>query len=189
MKVVCISGHARHGKDTTAEILRNVLWSRGKRVLVTHYADLLKFMCKQLFAWDGIKDEHGRHILQYVGTDIIRAQYPDFWVDFIIQELQLFKDHWDFVLIPDCRFPNEVDRLREEGYEAVLLKVIRSDMQNGSADEQLTDQQKAHISETAMDHVVPDYLIENTGTLVDLTDAVLHFVSFLCGGDFLNGGE
>lgn len=183
MKIVCISGHARNGKDTTAEILRNVLWSRGKRVLITHYADLLKFMCEKLFSWDGKKDEHGRHILQYVGTDIIRAQRPDFWVDFIIQELELFGDNWDYVLIPDCRFPNELERLKEEGHDVIHLRVSRP------STEELTKDQAAHPSETALDHSVPDYLIVNDGSLVDLTGMVLRFVAFACGEEFLNGGE
>lgn len=183
MKVVCISGHARHGKDTTAETLRNVLWSRGQRVLITHYADLLKFMCEKLFGWDGKKDERGRHILQYVGTDIIRAQKPDFWVDFIIEILQLFEDQWDFVLIPDCRFPNEIERLREAGYDTVHLRVFREDVA------QLTPEQAAHPSETALDGTAADYVIENNAGLVELLDSVLHFTSFMCGKEFLNGGE
>ena len=41
---------------------------------------------------DGLpdKDEKGRHILQYVGTDVIRKQAPDFWVDFISSVLTYF---------------------------------------------------------------------------------------------------
>ena len=103
LKVICISGKARSGKDTSAEALRKILWGYGKRVLIIHNADLLKYICKTLFLWDGKKDARGRHILQYVGTDIVRAQRPDFWVDYIISILTLFGDSWDYVLIPDCQ--------------------------------------------------------------------------------------
>ena len=101
MKIICISGVARSGKDTTAGLIQRRLHGNGKRVLVTHYADLLKFMCSQLFGWDGQKDERGRHILQYVGTDVIRKQLPDFWVDFIIQELRLFLCYHSGLSIPE----------------------------------------------------------------------------------------
>ena len=46
--ILC-SGRARHGKDTSAEIIKDNLETRGYRVLVTHYADLLKYICKNGF--------------------------------------------------------------------------------------------------------------------------------------------
>lgn len=184
MRVICVSGKARHGKDTVAEMLQNILWSRGKRVLLTHNADLLKFMCKNLFGWNGEKDEHGRHILQYVGTDVIRAQEPDFWVDFIVKELELFHDQWDCVLIPDCRFPNEIEKLKHAGHEVIHLRVCRPD-----CDADLTEEQKMHPSETALDDVSPDYTICNDGTLVDLMASALQFIAAAYGQQFLNGGE
>ena len=45
MKVLCISAKARHGKDTAAEIIKEYLESLNKKVLIIHYADLLKFVC------------------------------------------------------------------------------------------------------------------------------------------------
>ena len=101
MKILCISGKAQHGKDTTANYLYNELKDKGYKVMITHYADLLKFICSNMFGWDGKKNEKGRHLLQYVGTDIIRKQKPDYWVDFIISILELFPNEWEYVLIPD----------------------------------------------------------------------------------------
>lgn len=63
MKIICISGHAQHGKDTFAKMLEEELELRNQKVLVTHYADLVKYICKQFFGWDGQKDEAGRHLL------------------------------------------------------------------------------------------------------------------------------
>ena len=57
MKVILISGKAQHGKDTSALILEEIYEAENKRVLITHYADLLKYICKQYFNWDGKKDE------------------------------------------------------------------------------------------------------------------------------------
>ena len=171
MKVVCISGRAQHGKDTSAEMMRKYLWGYGKKVLITHYADLLKYICRQFFHWNGEKDERGRTLLQYVGTDVVRVQRPDFWVKFISDVLDMFDNEWDYVLIPDCRFPNEVSMLRSRGFDVVHVNVVRDGYDNG-----LTDEQRSHPSETAMDGIVADFIIENNGGLTDLNRAVIQFI-------------
>lgn len=167
MKVIVLSGKARHGKTSTGELLKEALEADGYRVLITHYADLLKYVCKQFFGWDGVKDERGRSILQYVGTDVVRKQAPDFWVGFVSSILKLFYNNWDFVLIPDCRFPNEIQKLKSEGFYVTHLRVVREDFDNG-----LTEEQKQHPSETALDDVEPDAYIMNGGTMKDLRRAV-----------------
>ena len=59
MKVICISGKAGHGKDTFAGFLKKSLEEQYKRVLITHYGDLIKYVCEKFFEWDGMKDEKG----------------------------------------------------------------------------------------------------------------------------------
>lgn len=171
MKVICISGKAQHGKDTTAAILREELEADGYRVLTTHYADLLKYICKSFFDWNGVKDEYGRHILQYVGTDIIRAKRPDYWVEFIGGVLELFKDNWDYAIIPDCRFPNELEYLRDHGFDVTHLRVVRPNF-----DSPLTEEQQNHPSETALDGYPPDQYIENSGDLDCLRRKIVDWI-------------
>ena len=101
MRVICISGQAGAGKDTVGQIMKEQLERQGKSVLITHNADLLKYLCRTLFDWDGQKDEAGRSLLQYVGTDVVRKQRPDFWVNFLISIFDLFGDNWDYAIIPD----------------------------------------------------------------------------------------
>lgn len=161
--VICVSGKAQHGKDTVANILCDTLTKKGYRVLVTHYADLLKYICKTFFGWDGKKDEGGRHILQYVGTDVVRQQRPNFWVDFVISIIELFGDNWDYVIIPDTRFPNEVSAIKEHFPTAKHLRVIRDGF-----DSSLTAEQKGHPSETALDDSIPDAVVNNGGSLAEL---------------------
>ena len=163
MKILAISGHAQNGKDTVAGLLRDSLKADGNSVLVTHYADLLKYMCRTFFDWDGNKDENGRHILQYVGTDIIRKQAPDFWVDFVSSVLTYFNDNWDYVLIPDTRFPNEIDKLISNGFNVVHIRVVRPNFKST-----LTEEQRRHPSETALDNVNPDFYIYNEGSMEEL---------------------
>lgn len=177
MKVIAISGKAQAGKDTTANILKEILEANKYRVLIIHYADLLKFICKQFFGWDGNKDEYGRHLLQYIGTDVVRVRQPDFWVDTLISILKLFPDEWDYVLIPDCRFPNEIDQIRYPVFDTTHLRIVRPNYDN-----HLTQEQKEHPSETALDNTEADYYIMNDGTIEDLKEKIIDYIVSNNGG-------
>ena len=90
------------------------------------------------------KNNFGRDLLQYVGTNVIRKQRPDYWVDFVIDFLSMFKNQWDYVIIPDCRFPNEIDKWREGDWEIIAVKINRLNFKTP-----LTLEQQAHPSEVA----------------------------------------
>lgn len=178
MKVIAISGHAMNGKDTVAGMIRDELKERNERVLIAHYADLLKYICRTFFGWNGEKDAYGRHLLQYVGTDVIRKHAPDFWVSFLADILQYFGENWDYVLIPDTRFPNEIEELRSRGFDVMHVRVERHNF-----DSPLTEEQKKHPSETALDDVEADWYIPNGYGLDELRRTVNAFVKEELYGD------
>lgn len=171
MKVILISGKAQHGKDTTAGMLKSALEADGFSVLIAHYGDLVKYICKTFFNWDGNKDEAGRTLLQYVGTEIIRERDENYWVRFVGEMLIFFNGKWDYVVIPDCRFPNEVDYLKKMGLDTIHMRVIRDNFISP-----LTEEQQSHPSETALDNIIPDYCIHNDGTQRDLQGKVIQWV-------------
>ena len=171
MKVILISGKAQNGKDTVADFLHKALVNDGKRVLVTHYADLLKYICTNYFGWDGNKDAIGRQMLQYVGTDVIRKQNPTLWVDFVAMMLKYFHENWEYVIIPDCRFPNEVTTMVENGFDTIHIRVVRNNFESP-----LTEEQQQHPSETALDNVEPDYCIFNDGTLSEVEENITKWI-------------
>ena len=168
LKIYAISGKAQHGKDTVANALYEVLTEKGYRVLLTHYADLLKYIAKTFFDWNGEKDEKGRTLLQYIGTDVVRVERPDYWVEFIIDILRLFGENWDYVIIPDTRFPNEIDKLKEYFENVVHLRIVRPDFTST-----LTPEQLNHPSEIALDNIEPDYVFWNRGTIEDIKDKLM----------------
>lgn len=167
-KVICISGKAGHGKDTFGQYLYEDLISLNKSARIFHFADLVKFICKQYFDWNGEKDEAGRHLLQYIGTDVIRNQNENYWVDFIINLLTMLDGTWDYIVIPDCRFPNEADRFKDSIFKTYIVRVNRPDYVST-----LTEEQQKHTSETAMDNYDFDKVVFNN-SLADLAfDAAL----------------
>lgn len=174
MTILTLSGKAESGKDKTAELIKDELESMGYQVLVCHFADLLKYICTQYFGWDGKKDEEGRTLLQVVGTDTIRNKDNDFWVNFIKSILQFFPEEWDFVIIPDCRFPNEITSFKEDGYNCIATRIVRPNYEN-----HLTEEQRKHPSETALDDFKFDSEIINPGTNEGLEIEVKGYINQL----------
>ena len=170
-KVILINGKARHGKDTVGQYLYKQLSINGNSVLITHYGDLLKYICKEFLGWNGKKDERGRTMLQNVGTNVVRKKYPNYWVDFILQMADFFSECWDYIVIPDVRFPNEINLWKEKGYDVVTINVNRPDFNNG-----LTEEQNKHESETYDLTSLSDIFISNDGSKQDLFDKVKEII-------------
>lgn len=171
IRVIAISGKAGSGKDTSAVMMADILQHKGERVLITHYADLLKYICRTFFGWDGKKDENGRRLLQYVGTDVVRKTDPDFWVNFVRDVMLFFDGRWDYVLIPDVRFPNELTQIQNAGFNVIHVRLQRDEAQQG-----MPEEQKNHPSETAMDDCDPNILLVNDGDLQELRSKIAELI-------------
>lgn len=167
MKVFLISGHAQHGKDTVGGFIKKIKDEEGKRSLIIHYADFLKFFCKTYLNWNGEKDQKGRTLLQQWGTNVCRANYENIWVDMMVALLKGVSTEYDYVIIPDVRFPNEVTEI-QKNFNTVVLRIERPNFDNG-----LTLEQRHHSSEIAMDEFEEfDFTIKNDSTLDSLEQKV-----------------
>lgn len=164
MKCIVISGKAGHGKDATAQFMREALESRGKKVITIHYADAVKWVLRDYFNWDGNKDEQGRHLLQYIGTDVVRKNYPNFWTRIVAELLSAFDNEklFDVALVPDARFENEVDITMETISDSTCVRIKRENPDGTLwVNEKLTEEQRQHPSETSLDNYAFDYIIHN----------------------------
>ena len=144
--IVTFAGLAEAGKSSAAKILQQFLELQEKKSMLAANGDYLKFICRQYFGWDGNKDEEGRTILQQVGTEKVRAKDETFWVDSLIRLVDVIGDEYDYVLIDDARFPNELSQWQKAGYKVVAAHINRPDHDNV-----LTSEQKQHASEVALD--------------------------------------
>ena len=175
--VLLISGHAGSGKDLFAQYVKKYLTQSNPErsdILITHFADFVKFICEKFLDWDGEKDYIGRILLQYVGTDIFRSIDPNYWVNFIIEMTEVFRNKWRYIIIPDARFPNEIDRMKEE-----FGKIIHVRVQRQIIEDDLPDYLYRHVSETALDNYPYDYLIENDGDKSSLETLALNIADVM----------
>ena len=158
MEVIGISGKAESGKTTFSNFLKTELEGLGKKVVFVNYADILKFICKQYYGWDGIKDEHGRQLLQTLGTDRGRQFYEgNYWIELLFRVLQLLHFDYDIAIIGDCRFPNEIEWWYNEGIDITSIRIVRPNYESS-----LTKAQQMHSSEIALDNYNNfTYIVQN----------------------------
>ncbi|MCK9331016.1 MAG: hypothetical protein M0Q94_14165 [Candidatus Cloacimonetes bacterium] len=173
MKIILISGKARNGKSETAKILKNKLETKGNKVLTTAFGNLVKFVCEKFFNSDGQKNEYNRSLWQRIGTDVIRKQKPNYWVDFIISIISMFPNEWNYVIIDDCRFVNELNRY-DETWDTTTVRVNRLNFESN-----LTPEQKNHPCETALDNYNFDYVINSESGLDNLEKEVDKFLKWM----------
>jgi hypothetical protein len=188
--IVALSGYARSGKDTVAEIItrHNPIWKVKKfSGKLKQVASILtgippsmfedqKFKEQVLHGWDRKRWE-GRlqingevHADYYTKETTVRDFLQRLGTDAIRNVLHenawvnaLFSEYYntDNWIITDCRFPNEYEAVKNWG--GVVIRVDRPNITPVNA----------HVSETALDLYEFDYTIVNKGTLEDLEETTL----------------
>jgi hypothetical protein len=142
MKIIGLGHYSRTGKDSLANALVASLHELDPklRVVKLPFAWKLKDVACQLYGWAGLKDmayydtkehEHERDVVipaigktpvqiwVALGTPAIREQVHDrTWIDYVLHAVDT-----DVLIIPDVRFPNEVEAIKDHGGK--LVKVVR----------------------------------------------------------------
>ena len=167
--LIGLSGYARSGKDTVAELLclnygykrvsfadpmRQALYVLSPKldniVRLSEYVDD--------YGWDVAKqNQEVRRLLQVFGTEVGRKMFGlDFWIDIALKDLSGDTQ----VVISDVRFPNEADAIAKLGGSMWRINRKNHSAVNG------------HASEHAMDNYMFNHVIYNDETLDDLSDEV-----------------
>jgi len=140
MKIIGLGHYSRVGKDSLAKMIVKELATRGIQADIWSFAWKLKDVSFQLYGWAGLRQpsfyetEEGaalRHVkLDAIGLTPIEVWvklgnavrnevYGATWIDNVLNR----KCENGVVVIPDVRFTNEVDAIRQKG--GMLVKVIR----------------------------------------------------------------
>ena len=167
--IIGLSGYARSGKDTVANLL--VLNYSFKRLA---FADAIKDAVLLLnpildngrrvndvvndYGWEIAKaNTEVRRLLQVMGTEVGRKLIDEYvWIDKVFNQIGT----GERFVITDVRFPNEANMI-----QAVEGKVWRINRHNHSA-------VNTHISERAMDNFMVDHVVYNDGSLDELSNEV-----------------
>jgi hypothetical protein len=115
--------------------------------------------------------------LQYLGTDVRRAEDPDYWVRRAAANAVESVCEGRSVFFTDCRFPNEVEAARAIGLYTVRLE-ITAEMQEsrlrGRDGLMFDPAAAAHPSETALDGYPGfDLVVDNNGLPVEAVSVIV----------------
>lgn len=182
MLVIALGHRSGVGKDTLARYLMEAFETRQLNVQIRHFASVIKDVSARLFGWAGVqRAEHydqdraertkiipalGMTVLELwvrVGQNM-RDIHEDVWVEHLFREI---KQGVDVLIIPDCRFLNEIKAVRRRG--GWCVKVVS---------------RAAPIFDSVSDNALGgffdwDFVVVNDGTLTDLRKQAALMVSAL----------
>jgi hypothetical protein len=149
-KIIAFAGTKQSGKTTCSEAVADFfntavlkynleLVDNFNKATIYNFADpLKKDVCinilgltyDQCYGTDEQKNElvncywqneqlTARQVMQFVGTDIFRKMQQNVWADATILKIQ--KEKQPLAIIADCRFPNEVDAVKNAGGLVIRL--------------------------------------------------------------------
>lgn len=191
--IIGICGFIGSGKDTVADYLVNFHEFRRES-----FAATLKDAVAAVFGWDRVLLEGRtkearewresvdtwwaqrldmptltpRWVLQYWGTEVCRrAFHDDIWIASLENKIRNSKDN---VVISDCRFPNEIQSIKNAGGQIVWVQrgelpdwydtAISANAGHNWAIQDLK-MRKIHASETAWVGTEFDTVLDNNNTI------------------------
>jgi hypothetical protein len=194
--IIGVCGFIGSGKDTVADYLVNFHEFRRES-----FASTLKDAVASVFGWDRTMLEGRtaqarewreqvdpwwaarldmptltpRWVLQYWGTEVCRRSFhDDIWIASLENKLRLSKDD---VVISDCRFPNEIQSIRNVGGKIIWVQrgnlpdwyqtALDANAGHNYAVQALK-MQKIHASETAWVGTDFDAILDNNHTIDNL---------------------
>lgn len=159
-QIIAFAGRKQSGKTTCSEFVAkhfNGMLQPFDGAKIYNFADPLKqdicmnilgLTYDQCYGDDDSKNEYteifwdgnrltAREVMQFVGTDIFRKMKTNVWAGATIIKIQ--KEQPKLAIIADCRFPNEVEAVKNAG--GIVIKLTRNPYNSN------------HTSETALDEI------------------------------------
>lgn len=170
-KIIAFAGRKQSGKTTCSEFVAQEYIAKmyGQKAKIYNFADPLKQdICINILGlssdqcygsddhkntltecyWDN-KRLSAREVMQFVGTNVFRQMKQNVWASATINKIR--NDDPPIAIIADCRFPNEVEAIKNAG--GLVIKLTRNPFNSD------------HESETALDP--ENYPIENFSLVVN----------------------
>lgn len=161
-KIIAFSGRKQAGKTVCCDFMRGLLLGNGySNVAIYNFADPLKEdICMNMFGlsylqcygedvdknelvdayWDG-QQLSARDLMQLIGTDLFRKLNNNVWVNALVNKIK--KSDHEVVIVSDCRFPNEVQAIKDNN--GLVFRLNRNPYKS------------THISESILDPDVYDW--------------------------------
>jgi hypothetical protein len=202
--IIGVCGFIGSGKDTIADYLVNFHEFRRDS-----FAGTLKDAVAAVFNWDrellegrtkqarewreqvdpwwaerlNMPDLTPRLVLQLWGTEVCRRGFhDDIWIASVENKLRNSQDN---IVISDCRFPNEIQSIKQAGGQVVWVRrgdkptwyyLAVSANQGSTISQQMLQDLGVHVSETAWVGTDFDHVIDNNGSIEELYQQIKNLV-------------
>lgn len=169
-KIFILSGKAKSGKNYVADIISDYY----KNSIQISYAYYLKQYVKKISNWDGLEETKPRTLLQTLGIDLIKKIDKELLIRRVMEDIKVYSYFFDVIIVTDARLKEEII-IPKNLFNCITIRI------NGK-DNDLTLEQKNHITETDLDNYKFDYVINN----VDINKTKEEVLKLLGGIDELN---
>ncbi len=156
MRIFVVAGKAESGKGEVSRLIKEYYTYKMQETTITEYSKYLKGFAMELTDWDGNPNSKPRAFLQELG-DKIRRYDNKFFINRMLEDLKLYEDFVDNVVVDGARFPEEIDDIKANFPEVYSIYV-----ENQHGYSKLTIAEQAHITETALEGYTNfDYVLAN----------------------------
>lgn len=174
--VIILSGFKQSGKDTVAALIKEQFPSMAFRTIA--FADPIKWAAMNILGlrdvagWDTAKTQdivisgqsvNGRHVVREIGM-LMRSYDEKQFTEYVGRHV--FADAETNWIVTDMRFDNELQWLRSVKFLYPYVNFVAINVQREGTGSD------GHVSETGFPDDVFDVIIENDGTLEQLSDRV-----------------
>jgi hypothetical protein len=119
------------------------------------------------WTWNDEYDSSGymtaRQVMEFVGTSIFRRMKHNVWSAATVNKIR--SEDIDVALVADCRFPNEVEAIQNNG--GVVIRLTRDPFQSKSDSESALDR-------CSFDWSLFDYVLDNSDTTLEQKNNHIH---------------
>lgn len=162
--IYVLSGKAKSGKNTVADIISEYCKDKSIQISFAYY---LKDYVKNITKWDGSEEDKPRDLLQSIGIDLVKKINPNLLINRVCDDIKVYSYFYDVIIVTDARLVDEIETLKSN-FKCVTIRV------NNLKDNNLTENQKNHITETDLDNYDKfDYVVDNNELLKQNIENIL----------------
>ena len=146
MRVFLIAGKSGIGKDECALLIKRYYENKNEKTIITKFSKYIKLYAEEIINWNGVEDTKPRKFLQDIGQKMrVDLNKPRIFIDRMIDDLDIYKDYCDNVVICDVRLIDEIEIFKKEVSDVVTIHLVGDKCRKS-----LTLEEKNHITETEL---------------------------------------
>lgn len=147
--IILIAGKAGSGKSTLAKYIKELFEKDKKKVIISPYTKYLKQYIEEITGEPLTEENKPRDLLQKLSSQLIKKRLgkENLFIERQIDDIEIYSYFANIIIIPDVRFPKEIEVIKEKFKNVLSIGMIRNNYVTT-----LTKEQQQDITETALEN-------------------------------------